>query len=111
MAARLDERRALVAVAASPTGKVLVVAGAAGVRPSRVAAADVVGTLVHLAVVYASGGPLVRAFDLSPRATAILGMGALLLAGVGPALGARATAPRVPALVLGAESSKATVAT
>jgi membrane protein DedA with SNARE-associated domain len=91
---RIDQRKGLMAVAASPTGKVLMVAGAARLRPSRVAAADAAGTLVQLGVLYVSGRPLVHALKLSPEAMAIVGVGSLVLAVAGPAIVARATARR-----------------
>lgn len=52
VAGRLFQRFGLVLVVWSPTGKVLSMAGAAGVSGRRVAAADVAGTALQLAALY-----------------------------------------------------------
>ena len=91
---RVDERKTLLAVAVSPTGKILLLAGAGRARPSRVALADACGTLVHLTVLYVSGRPLMHALDPSPLSLAVVAGVALSLALGGPLVVARLGARR-----------------
>lgn len=91
---RLDKRRAILAVAVSPTGKFLMLAGAGCTRPSHVALADAGGTLVRLTVLYASGRPLMQALDPSPVMLAIMGGLALAVVAGGPPLVGRLAARR-----------------
>jgi hypothetical protein len=101
------DRKAVIAVATSPTGKVLMLAGAARARPSRVAAADITGTLLQLAAIYATGRPVVEA--LHPRGLATIGMVTLLVAAGGPAVfvGIRARARRAQARSVGTSPAAA----
>lgn len=86
----LGERKGLLAVALYPTGKVLVVAGAARISPSRVAVADAAGTLFQLALIYGTGRPLLAAVNLSPRTLALVGAAALVVGTAGPVVAAEA---------------------
>lgn len=81
----LWRRKGLVAVALSPTGKVLMIAGASRLRPGRVALADVCGTLVHLTVLYVAGRPLAQALNPSPLTLAIVAVVVTFCAVAGPA--------------------------
>ena len=87
----VEERHLLLAVAASPTGKILMVAGAAGLSPARVAAADVAGTVAQLTVLYATGRPLMDALHLSSGTLTALGSATVVAFAAGPAVFNRAT--------------------
>lgn len=92
-------RKGLAAVALSPTGKVLMIAGASRLRPGRVALADVCGTLVQLTVLYATGRPLAQALSPSPLTLAIVAVVVTLCAVAGPAIFAALTRrSRAPAV-------------
>ncbi len=89
----MDERKSLLVVGVSPTGKFLFLAGAGRARPILVALADAGGTFVQLMVLYVSGRPLMQALDPSPLVLAIMAALALSLAIGGPAVVARAGCP------------------
>lgn len=90
----LDERRALIAVALSPTGKFLMIAGAGSARPTHVAFAAAGGTFVHLSVMYLSGRPLMQALDPSPLVLAAMAGLTLLFTVAAPVVVARLGARR-----------------
>lgn len=85
--ARLFDRAGLLLVAASPTGKVLTLAGLSDLRAGRVAAADGAGTAAQLALLYGLG----RA---APAQAAPLVLAALAVAGALGAARARFRLPR-----------------
>lgn len=90
----VGERKVLLAVALSPTGKVLMVAGARHIPPVRVAIADVAGTFGQLGVLYATGRPVMHALEPSRGLMMALGVVALLAAVAGPLLAVRAVERR-----------------
>lgn len=77
--------RGLLVVALRPNGQVLCGAGAAGLRPLPVAAADVAGTLCHLTVAWVAGrslpGHLLDPSVVVTRAVVLVGAGAVACAG------------------------------
>ncbi len=77
--------RGLAIVALSPTGKVLMLAGATRLPPRRVALADAGGTLLQLVALHVAGGALAHALDPAERTLTVVAVVVALLAVAGPA--------------------------
>jgi len=90
----LGRGKGLVAVALAPTGKVLALAGASGLRPGRVALADAGGTLAQLTVLYAAGQPLAQILHPSSLTLTIVAIVVMVVAVSGPAAAALSTQRR-----------------
>jgi len=91
---KLGRTKGLAVVALSPTGKVLTLAGASGIRSRHVAVADAGGTLVQLIVLYAAGQTIGQALHPSPRTLTIVAVVVALSALAWPAAVALSTQKR-----------------
>lgn len=75
----------LAIVALSPTGKVLMLAGATRLPPRRVAVADAAGTLLQLVALHVAGGALAHALNPAERTLTAVAVVVALFAVAGPA--------------------------
>ena len=85
---RLGRRTGLAVVAFSPTGKMLMFAGAAGLPPRRVAVADASGTLLQLVALHATGEAMAAALEPSERTLTAVAVAVALVAVAGSAAAA-----------------------
>lgn len=79
------QRTGLAVVAFSPTGKMLLLAGATGLPPRRVALADTGGTLLQLVALHATGEAMARALEPSERTLTVVAVLIALFAMAGSA--------------------------